>query len=136
MGSCSSAAVANLVVSLHVEYGERRIQCGILFIFSLCCEYINLEYVRIHVIYRVNKAEYAIVAAPQEYGNTDSTRRVVRETESVLPSIYLCKHLNIDLHRHMYIYPWTHQFGERLGRGSASATPHISRYTILLLPIL
>jgi len=35
--------------------------------FSLFCEYIHLEYVRIHVIYKVNQAEYAIrilVVAP------------------------------------------------------------------------
>jgi hypothetical protein len=33
----------------------------------------NLEYVRVHVVYRVNYAEYVIrmlVAAPQEYANT------------------------------------------------------------------
>jgi len=54
---------------------EGRTQCGILFIFSLFCEYINLEYVRMHVIYRVHQAEYANVAAPQEYVNTYSTRR-------------------------------------------------------------
>jgi len=37
--------------------------------FSLFCEYINLEYVRIQVIYRANQAEYAIripMAAPQQ----------------------------------------------------------------------
>jgi len=32
----------------------------ILFTFSLFCEYIHLEYVRIHVIYRVTQAEYVI----------------------------------------------------------------------------
>ena len=39
----------------------------------------NLEYVHIHVIYRVNQAKDAIrtpVAAPQAYVNTYSTRRV------------------------------------------------------------
>jgi len=38
-----------------------------------------LYYARIHVIYRVNQAEYAIhllVVAPQEYVNIYSTRRV------------------------------------------------------------
>jgi len=48
--------------------------------FSLFCEYIRLEYVRLHVIYRVNQAEYAIhilVVASQEYVNTFSTRRQV-----------------------------------------------------------
>jgi len=65
------------IASLHVEYagGENNIRC-ILFILSLFYEHSNLEYVHIHVIYRVNQAEYVIrilVAAPQEYVNTYST---------------------------------------------------------------
>jgi len=47
--------------------------------FCLFCEYIHLEYVRIHVINRVNQMEYVIhilVVAPQEYVNIYSTRRV------------------------------------------------------------
>jgi len=50
-----------------------------IFIFSLFCEHIHLEYVRIHVVYRVNQAEYVIhirVIAPQEYVKIYSTRRV------------------------------------------------------------
>jgi len=46
--------------------------------FSLFCEYIHLTYVRIHVIYRVNQAEYVshiLVVAPQEYVKIYSTRR-------------------------------------------------------------
>jgi len=46
--------------------------------FILFCEYYHLEYVRIHVIYRVNQAEYVIhilVVAPQEYVKLYSTRR-------------------------------------------------------------
>jgi len=46
--------------------------------FSLFCEYIHLEYVRIHGIYRVDQAEYVIhilVVAPHEYMNIYSTRR-------------------------------------------------------------
>ena len=38
--------------------------------FSLRCEYMYLEYVRIHVIYGVHQAEYVIhmrVVTPQEY---------------------------------------------------------------------
>jgi len=45
--------------------------------FNLFCEYRNLEYVRVPVVYRVNQAEYGIhilVAASQEYVNTYSTR--------------------------------------------------------------
>jgi len=64
--------------TLHVEYEERGKEYGLLFIFRLFCEYIQLEYVRIHVIYRVNQAEYGIhilVVAPQEYLNIYSTRR-------------------------------------------------------------
>jgi len=46
--------------------------------FSLFCECIHLEYVRIHVIYRGNQAEHVIhirVVAPQEYVNVSSTCR-------------------------------------------------------------
>jgi len=63
---------------LHVEYAEGRIKYNILFIFSLCYEYSNLEYIHSHVIYRVNHAEYVIrilVAASQEYVNIYSTHR-------------------------------------------------------------
>jgi len=41
-------------LTLHVEYAGRRIEYGILFIFSLFYEYSNLEYIHIHVIHRVN----------------------------------------------------------------------------------
>jgi len=44
------------------------------------CECINLEYVRMHVIYRVHQAEHAIctlMAASPEYVNTYSTSRVL-----------------------------------------------------------
>jgi len=47
--------------------------------FSLLCEYSNLEYVGIHVIYRVTQAEYVIcirMAASQEYVKIISTRRI------------------------------------------------------------
>jgi len=70
--------------SLHVEYAGRGKEYGILFIFSLFCEYIHLEYVRIHGIYGVNQAEYVthvLVVAPQEYVNTYSTRRTVRRRQ-------------------------------------------------------
>jgi len=68
-----------LVRRLHVEYAERGREYCILFIVSLFCDYSHLEYVRIHVIYRVNQAEYVItilVVAPQEYVNIYSTCRV------------------------------------------------------------
>jgi len=58
-------------------------QCGILFIFSLFYEYSRLEYVHIHVIYRVHQAEYGIhilVAASQDYVNTYSTCRLPTST--------------------------------------------------------
>jgi len=64
---------------LHVEYAERGTEYGILFTFNLFCEYANLEYVRIRVIYRVNQAEYGIhilVVAQQKYVNTCSTPRL------------------------------------------------------------
>ena len=67
-------------LSLRVEYAELPPNYGILFKFGLFCEYINLAYLRIHVIYRVDQAEYVIrilVAAPQEYVNNYSTRRPI-----------------------------------------------------------
>jgi len=48
--------------------------------FGLFCEYVHLEYVRIHVICRVDQAEYVVrilVVAPQEYVNIVSTRRLL-----------------------------------------------------------
>jgi len=53
---------------------------GILFMCSpvLNTLTLNFEYVRMHAVYRVNQAEYAIripMAAPQEYVNIYSTRR-------------------------------------------------------------
>jgi len=68
------------VLLLHVETAKRGQDYGILFIFSLFCEYINLDYVRVPVVYRANQAEYGIhilVVAPQEYVNVYSTRRVL-----------------------------------------------------------
>jgi len=41
------------LATLHDEYAERGKEYGILFIFSLFCEYSNLEYGGICVIYRV-----------------------------------------------------------------------------------
>jgi len=73
-------AARRAVVGLHVEYAERGNKHGIIFIFSLFCENLHLEYVRIHVNYRVNQAEYVVhilAVAPQEYVNIYSTRRVV-----------------------------------------------------------
>jgi len=71
--------VGTRVGGLHVECVERGKENGILFIVSLFCVYIQFEYICIHVIYRVNQAEYGMhifVVAPQEYVNIDSTRRV------------------------------------------------------------
>jgi len=59
---------------------KRGTEYGFLFLLRLFCEYIYLEYVHIHVIYRVDQAEYVIhvrVAAPQEYVNIYATRRFV-----------------------------------------------------------
>jgi len=42
------------------KHAERRRKYGILFRFSLFCEYMNLQYVRVPVICRVNSAEYNI----------------------------------------------------------------------------
>jgi len=46
---------------------------------SCSCEYMDLEYVRAQVIYRVKQVEYSIrvlVVAFQEHMNTYSTRRL------------------------------------------------------------
>jgi len=70
---------------LYVEYVERGKGYGSLFRCRLFCEYIHLEYVRIHVVYRVNQAEYAVhirVAASQEYVNTYSACRVGMHTNA------------------------------------------------------
>jgi len=67
-------------VNLHVEYADPRRKHGNLFIVSLFCEYINVEYGRVPTISKVNQAEYVInfrVAASQEYVNTYSTCRFV-----------------------------------------------------------
>jgi len=48
---------------------------------SLFCEYIHLESVRIHVIFRVCQAEcviHILVVAPQKYVNIYSTPTVIR----------------------------------------------------------
>jgi len=42
----------SVVTVLHVEYVERRTNYSFLFIFSLFCEYIDLEYVRIRAIFQ------------------------------------------------------------------------------------
>ena len=66
-------------VGLRGKYaGEAKIH---VFDSELAC-YVNiyLEYVRVHVSYWTNQADYAIripVAAPQEYVNTHSPRRGV-----------------------------------------------------------
>jgi len=69
----------------------------LLFMIRLFCEYMNLEYIHVHVIYRVDQAEWVIriiVAAPQEYVNTYSTRR--GRCKSGYPR-YLYKHIDTHL---------------------------------------
>jgi len=71
---------ATCIPYLHVEYAERGKEYGILFIYSLFCEYIHPEHEGIRVIYRVNQAKYGIhilVVEPQEYANIYSTRRIL-----------------------------------------------------------
>jgi len=80
-------------VILRVEYAERGEEYGILFIFSLFCDYIQLEYTRIHVMYRDNQAEHGIhilVVAPQEYVNVYSTRRRRCVMQAVLCPLWGC----------------------------------------------
>ena len=54
--------LVNTKRGLRVEYATRRSIYGIAFIVSLFCEYVNLEYVRMHVTYRVCQAEYGVSA--------------------------------------------------------------------------
>jgi len=57
---------------------------GTLLRFGLFSEYIDLEYVPMHGMYRANQAGYSIrilVVVPQEYVDTDSTRRVAAPTK-------------------------------------------------------
>jgi len=64
--------------TLHVEYAARGQEYGILFVFSLFGEYSHLEYVRLHVIHRVDQAEYVVhilMVAPHKYVNIYSTCR-------------------------------------------------------------
>ena len=56
-----------------VEYARGRIAYGILFILSLFYEYSNLEYVHIHIIYRVNQAEYGIRIRVAAWVNPSTT---------------------------------------------------------------
>jgi len=93
--------------TLHVEYAERGKEYGILFILSLLCEYSHLEYVRIHVIYRVNQAEYIIyilVVAPQEYVNIYSTHRVRTSASSSCDEASASRNQIIYMYIYIYIY--------------------------------
>jgi len=68
------------LLTLRVEYVKQRNRYGILFILSLFREYTHLEYVHVHVVYRVNPAEYVmhmLVVAQPEYVNIYSTRRLL-----------------------------------------------------------
>ena len=61
---------------LNTRSGEEN--TGFYSYLACVCEYINLEFVRVAVIYRVNQAENGIhirVAASQECVSTYSTRR-------------------------------------------------------------
>jgi len=74
---------------LHVEYAERGKEYSILFTFSLFCEYSHLEYVHIHVVYKVNQAKYVmhtLLFAPQEYVNIYATSRflILRSTKRIV----------------------------------------------------
>jgi len=46
---CIAQSATPSAAALHVEYVERRIKYGILFIFSPFYEYSNLEYVHVPV---------------------------------------------------------------------------------------
>ena len=84
--ACLRARFARTLLS-RLPYGVAQllVQCiacacaSVRALFLCFCEYTHLEHVRIHVMYRASQEEYAIrtpMAAPQEYVNTYSTRRV------------------------------------------------------------
>ena len=75
----AAPVVAERLAVLHVEYAELLRKYSILFIFNLLCEYIDLAYVRVPVVSRVNQVKYGIpmlMAVSQEYVSTDLTRRL------------------------------------------------------------
>jgi len=70
--------------------------------FSLFCEDVHLEYVRIHVIYSVHQAEYVVhirVVAPQEYVNIYSPRRDGTRVQAPLRSTVKIPRLLLGLYR-------------------------------------
>jgi len=96
---------------------------GILFRFSLCYEHSNLEYVHIHVIYRFNQAEYVrrvLVAASQEYVNTDSTRRT-HQARQLTPGMRLATHLETQG------WQGSHLHSDDTRGGGPTHSKHISR---------
>jgi len=61
--------------SLHVEYADRRITYGIIFIFRPIYEYSNLEYEHVLVYHQAESVIHIRVAASQESVNTDTICR-------------------------------------------------------------
>jgi len=55
----SSARSCNGIRAYVGNTRSKDTNTRIIFLFNLFCGYIALEYVRVHVIYRVNQAEYA-----------------------------------------------------------------------------
>jgi len=54
VGRNTSSGVGLTLVCLRVEFAERKTNYHIVFRLILCCEYLNLAYVRVHAIYRVS----------------------------------------------------------------------------------
>jgi len=59
--TCTGAAAGSVDAD-----GNGQAEPELLFMFSLCCLYMNLEHVRIHVVYRVNQTRYVMVV-PSAY---------------------------------------------------------------------
>ena len=73
-------AVPALFLVLHGEYAKRRKEYSILFILSLFCVHMLLEYVHVSIQHRGIQAEYTTripVATLYEYVNTYSPCRVL-----------------------------------------------------------
>ena len=97
----------NATTTLHVEYAERGTEYGILFICNLFCEYANLEYVRLHVIYRANQAEYGIhilVIVQQKYVNNYSTPRTTTYTTRTLTlTVAVDERAEVEIYTYIHI---------------------------------
>ena len=95
-----------------------------LFVFGLFCEYIHLEYERIHVIYRVDQAEcdvHILVVALQEHVNIYST---LRDRALLATCRYICSLIYI----YIAVLGWPQTGPELWCGGEVVAGVYLSLY--------